>query len=278
VNIKTLDPLAGPVAAFGFQLRRSRAEMGLTQTQLGRLLGCTGAHISGLETGVKSPSPKLARKADELFGTGQTFQTLWRAIQDQVLLDGFAELSSEELRATKIRTFELGVIPGLLQTAEYSVALAQADVRRGAISEDQARERVSFLAGRQKQLLHRPGAPWLHVVMEESCLRRLVGSPEAMCNQLDYLVELSARPKVTIQAVPFSMGHLRPFIGPVVLLSMPDRTMLGYTESATRGYLERDEELIKAWDVSYDHLQVGALDPDATIALIRTIRRDFQHG
>jgi transcriptional regulator with XRE-family HTH domain len=278
VNLKKLDPLAGPRAAFGHQLRRSRNEKRLTQDQLGVLLGCKGAHISGLETGAKSPSLRLANKADEVFGTGRTFWTLWRAIQDQVLLDGFGEYSLEELKAAKIRVFELGIIPGLLQTMEYATALAQSNVLRGAITEEQARERLSFLASRQKQLVHRPGAPWLSTVMEESCLRRLVGSPRVMRDQLDYLAELSARPRITLQVVPFSRGHLRPFNGHVTLLTMPDRTMMGYTESATRGYLERDDQLIRAWDVAYDHLQAGALNPDATLDLMGTVRRDFQHG
>ncbi|MGC0312156.1 helix-turn-helix domain-containing protein [Kitasatospora acidiphila] len=277
MNIKKLDPSASSVAAFGNQLRKSRMEKGWTQVQLGKLMGCTGAHISGLETGAKSPSPQFAKRADELFGTGLTFQILCRAIKDQVFLDGFTELSNEEVRAAEIRTFELGVIPGMFQAPHYAAALASAHVGRGAITEAQARERLAFLENRQRHLITAPTAPRFYAIMSESCLRQVVGGPEVMDVQLDHLERLATRPKVTIQAVPFSMGELQPFNGPMVLLTMRDRSLLGYCESAARGYLERDLDLLRAWEVAYDQLQVNALSPAHTLDLIRTVRRELHH-
>ncbi|TQF04371.1 helix-turn-helix domain-containing protein [Kitasatospora acidiphila] len=277
MNIKKLDPSASSVAAFGNQLRKSRMEKGWTQVQLGRLLGCTGAHISGLETGAKSPSSQFAKKADDLFGTGLTFQILCRAIKDQVFLDGFTELSHEEVRAAEIRTFELNVIPGLFQTPQYAAALASTNVRHGTLTEAQARERLAFLENRQRQLITAATAPRFYAILDESCLRRMVGDPEVMDIQFDHLERLAMRPKVTIQAVPFSMGDFQPFNGPMVLLTMRDRSLLGYCESAARGYLERDLDLLKAWEVAYDQLQVNALGPGQTLDRIRTVRRELQH-
>ncbi len=171
--------------------------------------------------------------------------------------------------------FELGVIPGPLQTPQYAAALAAADVQHGLITSEQAEERVAFLETRQRRLLDSPDAPLVYAVMDESCLRRVVGGPEVMRGQFDHLERLAARPKITLQVVPFSMGELRPLLLPVVLLTMRDRSVVGYTESASRGYLERDDDLIRAWERAYDQLQVGALHPAASLNLISAVRKEL---
>ncbi|MFE9425069.1 Scr1 family TA system antitoxin-like transcriptional regulator [Kitasatospora sp. NPDC006697] len=276
MNLKTLNPTVSAAAAFGDQLRKSRIEMGLPQEQLGALLGCTGSHISGLETAVKSPGREFAEKLDRLFGTGLMFQILRRAISEGVFMDGFAALCAEESNARQIRQFDVGVIPGLFQTLRYAQTLAMTHVQAGTITEAQARERVSFLEARQRRLIHNSSSPMHYAVLEESCLRRVVGGAEVMLEQLDHLEKLSARPRITLQAVTFAMGDLRPFNGPIVLVTMKDRSLVGYAESAARGYLERDSDLLASWELAYDQLQAGALSPAQMLDLIKAIRKDLQ--
>ncbi|MGW6456676.1 helix-turn-helix domain-containing protein [Streptomyces sp. NPDC055078] len=278
MNRKELDPKSSPRAAFGAQLRRSRELQGWIQDQLAERMGYSGTHVSAVETCRKSPTLEFARKADEALGTGATFEVMWQAIRKAVLLEGFPEYLQEEVRATKLRTFELGVIPGLFQTPRYAEALALADVERGAITPELAAERVTLLRTRQKRLVEGKGAPLVYAALDESCLRREVGGADVMTDQLDHLARQASSPRVTVQLIPFSMGDLRPLLLPVVLLTMRDRTVVGYTESASRGYLERDDELIAAWERGYDHLQVAALSPAASLELISAVRKEIQDG
>ncbi|GGZ26298.1 hypothetical protein GCM10010387_19500 [Streptomyces inusitatus] len=241
-------------------------------------MGCSGTHISAVETCRKSPTQKFARKADLALGTGATFEVMWQAIRGTVLLEGFPEYLREEEKAVKLRTFELGVIPGIFQTPSYASALAQADVERGAIPPALAAERVALLRTRQRRLLEARNRPLVYAVLDESCLSRLVGGRDVMAEQLDELARQSQSPTVTVQAVPFTHGNLRPLLLPAVLLTMRDRTVFGYTESASRGYLERDDVLIQAWERAYDHLQAGALSPAASLKLITAHRKELPHG
>jgi hypothetical protein len=101
------------------------------------------------------------------------------ALQNTALLEGFPEYVRQEVRATEVRLFELGIVPGLLQTPEYAAAIATGAVRRGAITKQQADERLTLLAERQASLERIP-PPFVHAVLDESCIRRPVGGSGVM--------------------------------------------------------------------------------------------------
>ncbi|MEU3603109.1 helix-turn-helix transcriptional regulator [Streptomyces sp. NPDC006798] len=278
MNRREVDPRTSPLAAFAVQLRSSREAAGWIQDELAERMSYSGTHVSAVETCRKSPSRSFARKADLALGTGATFEVMWQVIRDAVLLEGFPEYLQYELKAARFRTFELGVVPGVFQTARYAEALAGADIDRGSITPELATERVALLATRQKRLLRGLDAPLVYAVLDESCIRRVVGGHDVMVEQLDHLTCIAALPSVTVQLVPFSLGHLRPLLLPAVLLTMRDRSLVGYTESASRGYLEREEALLGIWERAYDHLQVGALAPAPSVDLIKAVRKEFHDG
>lgn len=178
VNRKQLDP-DDPDASFGLQLRQARDARGWTQDELSGRMGCSGTHISAVETGRRSPTPRFARSADRALGTGDKFSRMVQAMKDLTMLEGFPEYVGYEGRAVEIRLYQVGIIPGLLQTPEYARVLADSAVRRGAITPEQADERVSFLAERQAALV-RPKPPMLFVTMDESCICRPVGGSAVM--------------------------------------------------------------------------------------------------
>ncbi|MER7771792.1 helix-turn-helix transcriptional regulator [Kitasatospora sp. NPDC096140] len=270
-----LNPSASPLEAFGAQLRKARKAAGLTQAELGRLTSLSDSQISNLERGTRSPTLDWVIEADRVLNTGGTLElTYWSLSGGGSLLEGFAEFAAHEAKAVELRQFELGVVPGLFQTKAYAETLAAADVRRGVITSEEAEARVSYLLTRQ-QRLNSVDMPLVHAVLDESCIRRLVGGPAVMQEQFDRLAELFERPRTIIQVAPFSMGEHRSLALPVVLLTMPDRSMLGYTESQARGYLTREAETVTAWARDYDRLQVGASSDVVSLAAIRAARKDL---
>ncbi|GAA2814894.1 helix-turn-helix transcriptional regulator [Kitasatospora sp. CM 4170] len=272
VNRKQLDPTSGPWAPFGVQLRRSREARGLTQAQLARKVGFDPSYVSYAELASREPpSERFARRADEALETGGTLLLMWLQNKHSALLEGFPEYANHEAKAAEIRIFESGVVPGLFQTEAYAMALAMADVRRGTITRAQAEERVTFLLVRQ-QLLGRVSPPLVHAVLDESCLRRPIGGGDVMKDQLMALEELFEAGHVILQVAPFDMAEHRPFALPMVLLSLPDQSLLGYSESEGRSHLERDSDRLAAWRRHYDRLQVGALAEMATLEWIRAVR------
>ncbi|WP_030061750.1 helix-turn-helix domain-containing protein [Streptomyces novaecaesareae] len=270
-----VDAQASPQVRFGQELRRSRRAKRWSQTEAAGHLGYSGAHISYVENGKRSPTRPLAVKADEVFGSGQRFYELWRRFSRAALLEGFAEFADAEARCRRLRTVGLIVVPGLLQTPAYARALAQAAVRRGAITPTEADERIDYLALRQ-EILGQKNPPALHAVIEEGVLLRPVGGPQVMAEQLRHLEDLAERPNVTVQIAPFSMGENLSFTLPVVLLNLPDHTVVGYAESTARGHLERSRATVAGWESEYDQLLVEALPKAASQAMIRRARKEFR--
>ena len=272
----TVDAQSSPAVRFGAEIARLRGARGWSQVELGRRMGYSNTLVSLIERAKRPPTRNFAVKADQVFETGRAFVELWRQYTSAALLEGFAEFAECEARCRRLRTFETGVIPGLFQIPEYTAALAAAAVRRGSITQGQADERVAFLAARQRRVLERAKPPIIHTVMDESCVTRLIGGPMVMMRQLDHVARLAERPNITVQMAPLSLGELVPFTFPVVLLTLPDRSLIGYSETHARGYLERDATICAEWDREYDQLQVESLSTVASLARISTVREGLE--
>ncbi|MFG3404740.1 Scr1 family TA system antitoxin-like transcriptional regulator [Streptomyces sp. NPDC048142] len=275
VNIKELNPEASPQAAFGARLRSLREERGWIQDQVAALVGCSGRHVSAIETGRKPATLPFARKADRLFdliGSSESFERQWQDMKHGSLLEGFPEYVGYEGRAVELRLYQVGIIPGLLQTPEYARVLAESAVRRGAITPEQADERVSFLAERQAALV-RPRPPMLFVTMDESCILRPVGGPAVMDAQLERLIEFSELPNTLLQVAPYEIGEQRTFDLPVNILTLPDRSVICYAESQTQGHLDRESSFVLPMLTAYHQLQGASLSQTASVTKISQLRK-----
>ena len=275
VNRKELDPESSPEAAFGARVRSSREAHGWKQEDLAEQTGYSSTHISAVETARKMPTLRFARSADIAFGTGETvdtFERQWREIRHGSLLEGFPQYVGHESRAVEIRLYEIGIIPGLLQTPEYARVLADSAVRRGAITPEQADERVSFLAERQAALV-RPKPPMMFVTMDESCIRRPIGGPAVMDAQLARLIEFAELPNTLLQVAPYGIGERRTFDLPVNLLTLPDRSVMCYAESQSQGHLDREATSVMPMLTAYHQLQAESLSQADTVAMIQQVRK-----
>ncbi|MEW1653876.1 helix-turn-helix transcriptional regulator [Streptomyces sp. NPDC093707] len=272
VNRKELKPEESPSARFGERLRRLRDERGWTQEELAERMGYSDTHISAVENGRRPPTPHFATSADKAFGTGNRFARQSRAARGSALLEGFSEFVDHEGRAVEIRLYEVGVIPGLLQTPEYASTLAKSAVKRGAITPDEAEEQVSLLAKRQAAIA-RSCPPMVLTVLDESCLLRPIGGPALMSAQLARLIEFAELPNTTFQVAPFAMGENRPFTLPITVLTLPDRSLASYAESAQRGHLERESASVLPILTTYHQMQADALSQAASVVLINQLRK-----
>jgi transcriptional regulator with XRE-family HTH domain len=275
LNRKELNPDSSPQAAFGARLRSSREARGWKQEDLAAQMGYSSTHISAVETGRKVPTSRFSRSADKAFGTRDTvdtFERQWREIRQGSLLEGFPEYIGYEGRAAEIRLYEVGVIPGLLQTPEYAAALAGGAVKRGAITREQADERIQIVAERQAKLIRTP-PPLVFVVLDESCIRVPIGGRRVMDAQLTRLVEFAELPNTVVQVAPFDMGERRPFDLPLYILTLPDRSLMSYAESAQRGHLERESTFILPLLTAYHQLQADAPSQAQSVEMINQVRK-----
>ncbi|MFD3481748.1 Scr1 family TA system antitoxin-like transcriptional regulator [Streptomyces sp. NPDC058665] len=275
VNRKDLNPDSSPRAAYGARIRRFREDRGWSQEDLAGYLSYSSQHVSAVETCRKPPTLRFSRELDLAFGTvdsTDSFEREWRDIRQGSLLEGFPEYVGYEGRAVEIRLYNIGIVPGLLQTPDYARVLADSAVRRGAITPDQAEERVAFLMERQAAL-ERPRPPMVFVTMDESCIRRPVGGTAIMAAQLARLVEFAELPNTLLQMAPYEMGERRTFDLPVNLLTLSDRSVICYAESQAQGHLDRESASVLPMLTAYHQLQGEALSQAASVDMINQLRK-----
>ncbi|WP_130796339.1 DUF5753 domain-containing protein [Streptomyces otsuchiensis] len=275
VNRKDLNPDASPEAAYGARLRRLREARGWLQNDLGARMGYSGRHVSGVETGNKSPTRKFSAALDValgLDGTAESFAREWGEIRHGVLLQGFPEYVDLEGRATEVRLFDTVAVPGPLQTREYAEVHNRAAVDRGSITPEQADERVQAVIRRQAALT-RKASPMVIAVLDETAIRRPFGGPDVMHAQLQRLVDFAALPNTILQLAPLSLGERRPLDRLVNLLTLPGGSVVSYVESQTHGHLERESSSVLPLVRAYHQLQAESLSQAASVAMIEEVRK-----
>jgi hypothetical protein len=143
----------------------------------------------------------------------------WHAYGD-VIPDGFDVYIGLEEAAGALDWYESELVPGLLQTEDYARTVITAD--NPGVAQDEIDRRVHVRVARQG-LLSRPAArPELRVVLNEAILRRPVGGPSVMAQQLTQLAEVGELSSVSMRVVPFSAGlHRGVMSGPFVILRFP---------------------------------------------------------
>jgi hypothetical protein len=182
-------------------------------------------------------------------------------------LDAFVGL---EDAASQIRAYEVQFVPGLLQTEDY----ARAVIMLGYSNPHEISRRVALRMARQA-VLARPDPPSLAIVLDEALLRRPIGGSRAMREQLKHLIEMSQRPNVTIQVVPFRAGGHAAAGGPFSLLhfaehDLPDVVYLEQLASAQ--YLDKPDT-VAGYRAVMERLCTASLNLASSGDLLRSMLR-----
>ncbi len=200
----------------GNQLRRLRETAGVSPDRAGYEIRASRSKISRLENGRVGFKERDVADLLTLYGvTDQQMRAAmldlakranapgWWAKYSDLLPDWFEVYLGLEASASIIRTFELQFVHGLFQTEDYARA-AMVHIHKASPA-DEINRRVSLRMKRQ-DLLVGQHPPQVWSITDEAVLRRPVGGREVMRAQLRRLLEVSQRPNVTIQVLPFGRG------------------------------------------------------------------------
>ncbi|MGW6456398.1 helix-turn-helix domain-containing protein [Streptomyces sp. NPDC055078] len=254
---------------YGSRLRRLRQARNWTQRELGRAVAVEHSRIAQIErTSGARPTLQLSRAFDRVFETDGLFEELWPHVYRETYPNWSRAFLDAQARAVEIRVYMAHTVHGLLQTPEYARALLR--LGRSLKTEEQLEERVSARLARQERL-NGPDAPSLLVILDESVLRRPVGGPETMRQQLARLLAATESPRVTVQVLPYSHGEHPSLGGSLELLSMPDGSTVAYKEGADFGWLVEDPEDVKWYADSYYRLWGGSLPWAMSLDMIRSL-------
>jgi len=270
----------------GLELRRLREQAGLTCEQAGAHLDCSASKVSRIETArvpvrildVQAMCDLYHATADEIATLGalarESKQRGWWHTFDDVLPGWFQTYVGLEAEATSIRTYEIQLVPGLLQTEGYARAILEAGDLAPITPDDLAR--ALALRMTRQDLLVGPNPPQLWVVLSEAVLVRVVGGPDVMRDQLLYLAELCDRRGITIQVIRNEQGAHPAMNTPFVLLGFPEREDPGvvYIDFLTGGlYLEKPDE-VDRYTLTFNHLVAASLPPRQSAQLVRSVAKD----
>ncbi|MFJ8000113.1 helix-turn-helix domain-containing protein [Streptomyces sp. NPDC096310] len=273
---KEIDTSLSVAGLFGGRVRRLRARKGLTQREPGRLVSVEHSRIAQVElaTGSK-PTIHLARALDTTLDADGLLEEMWPHVRRERYPNWSHGFMVAEKCAVRISVYMSHTVPGLLQTEDYAHAVLRKG--RNLKSKEQLQERVAARLDRQA-LLNGPEAPEIHLIIDESVLRRPMGGVAVMRNQLARLLDVTDNPRFTFHVLAFSSGEHAHLGGSLTLLTMPDGTEFAYTESVDDGQLFQDPDEVGSYGRVYQQLRTQALPPGMSIGMSRSAMVDDYLG
>ncbi|MFD8814660.1 Scr1 family TA system antitoxin-like transcriptional regulator [Streptomyces sp. NPDC059627] len=260
-------------AIFGELLRHYREAALLTQDALAKQLFCDRSLVARVEAGTRVPQDTFAKKADEVLNTGGALARLWARIDWYPQVehpDWFKRRAEMDGEAVSLREYQERVVPGMLQTPEYAAAMLSRQPSDAEL-EDRVRARLS-----RQQRYFVVGGPLYVAVLDESCLRNLVGDAAIMRDQCAHLLEAGRRSNVRIQVAPAHRALVRPS-GSMSLIKLPDGRDFVYSESLDRGHFNDDPTVFARHSQTYDVLRADALSAPESAALISDAMEGYEH-
>jgi len=267
------------------ELRRLREAAKLTCEEVAERLECSASKISRVETGRVSVSPRDVRDMLEIYGTppdqrdslvqlarDSRQKGWWHAYGDTVQ-PHLATYLGLESAAVEIRMYEVSLIPRLLQTEDY----ARAVIAAGTVNSPRADVERQVALRMERQRLTRTNPPKVWAVLDEAALRRQVGGPEVMRMQLEYLLELTNLPNVSLQVIPF-FGGAHPAMGrPFVILVFGERIDpdVVYLEDLTSALWVENVDEVDRYNVFFNHLRATALSFEDSAGLITSVLKQM---
>lgn len=271
----------------GSELRRLREDHSIKLEEVAERLGVAASTLSRIETG-KAPTKSVYLTAMlEMYGVTDPAQRQvlvdmareghrkgWWSVYDDVLPTGFGIYVGLEAEAAGLRAFEGDAVQGLFQTPDYARAILR-EVR--VRDTDEQVERLVDLRMKRQEVLDRNPPLDVWMILDEAVVRRTIGGPEVMRDQLARLVEESKKPNVTLQVLPFETGSHAGLRGPFSILEFPERADadVAYVESvAGIIYLEKERE-VRTCAEAFDRLRAAALSPGQSSDLIFEAAKDL---
>lgn len=278
----------------GAELRRLRTNAGLTLDEVAEQMTCSTSKISRLETGKGIPKLPDVRELIRIYGVSTEAERdallglvregrehgWWEPLTEgltpeRFVLDSPSRYPALEASAVSVRSFDIALFHGLLQTPDYTRALLGALLSRHTPHE---LDQLVALRTRRQQALFEPENPLhLEVVLDEGVLRRVVGSPRIMADQLAVMLERAQLPTVTIQVVPLAAGFHRAHVGSFGLLKFPPGggTDVVYIEGhAGESYLENGSDVERYRSIFQDVVDC-ALSPEKSREVIARYRGEY---
>jgi transcriptional regulator with XRE-family HTH domain len=289
VNASSAEQNIGPTARrmiLGSQLRRLREEAGITRQQAGYNIRGSESKISRLELGRVGFKERDVADLLTMYGVDDPAERTsyldlvkqsnepgwWRRFGD-TMPSWLTDLVGLEEAASRIQVWEPMFVAGLLQIEPYARAIfshGRPDL------EDERVDQLVALRMRRQKMFSRPDAPRVWMVLDESVLYRPIGGTKVLKRQIEYLLEMSAMPHISVQILPYEHSGLSAeHAFSLLRFAEPELPNIAYVEYLTGAhYLEKREEIEK-YSRRLDMLAVDAQTPERSRQTLAKRRQEI---
>lgn len=271
------------------ELRRLREAAELTGEAAAERLGWSSAKVSRIETARTPVTVSDLRRLLDLYGASDTdadrLLDLARTSRERGWWESYVGESPAEyatyigleVESSSISSFSAFLVPGLLQTEDY----ARAMIKSLLLMPPREVERlVQVRRMRQDRIYRADKVPLrLHAILDESVLRRQIGGPDVLRDQLRHLVSTAAElHNVELQVLPYSAGAHPAINGTFTILSFPrsgDPEIVALEHLDSHLFIE-SEKAVYRYTLVFNEIITKALDPSESLAFIKQVIKDLQ--
>ncbi|GAB2919032.1 helix-turn-helix transcriptional regulator [Micromonospora polyrhachis] len=262
----------------GGELRQLRKARSLTALVVCKQLGWQPSRLSRMETGQQGIRPEDVASLLVVYGVIGAERKRLLAMTERAHERGWWERLGPGLtpwsktffqleeQTSRLTSWEPMLVPGLLQTEDYTRAV----MRAIGIPEAEARVRVTARQSRQV-ILKRPQPPQLHAIVDEIALRRVLGDRRVMARQLRRLVELAESPHVRLQVLPFGVGGHPGLDGPFLILDFEREPSVVHQEPKMSSVFLEEPDQVAIFRRTADRLARMALSPARSVEFIARV-------
>lgn len=245
----------------------------MRQKDLAAILGWSVSQISMIERGERAAKEEFASKVDEVLNAGGALLSAWRKANEQAtrLPTWFRRWVEIEQSADALRTWQPLIVPGLLQTADYARALLSG---KPGVTHDRVETSLAARIDRQ-HILDREDPPMLWVVLDEGVLTRPVGNKAVMAGQMDHLLAMAERPRVTVQVLPRDSWNTTGLMGAFAIARGRNMPEMAYAESSVYAQVTGDPDEVAEITARYETIHGEAQTQRASSDLIRETRKQW---
>ncbi|MFC9425454.1 Scr1 family TA system antitoxin-like transcriptional regulator [Streptomyces sp. NPDC056987] len=258
---------------YGDWLKERRVAAGLTQQELADVAIMTRSHISHIEAGRRIPSKDDARRLDRALNTGNVLSSFLPQ-DDDTIADYFEPARQLEQQATAIREFALSFVPGILQTNRYASAVLGTTYPPRS---DEERDRHVVTRLERANILADPVTPVVWALLDEAVLRRPVGGPEVMAEQILHIVHLAEIKRVRVHVLPLALGVHPLMQSMLTLMWFEDQPPAAYSEGLSVGKVHDSPAVVERLQGAYDLALGDALPLKESLTLMRATAKEYGH-
>ncbi|MFF4485474.1 Scr1 family TA system antitoxin-like transcriptional regulator [Streptomyces sp. NPDC001544] len=256
---------------YGDWLKAQREAAGLTQQELANQAIMTRSHIAHIEAGRRIPSKEDARRLDRALNTGDVLSS-FLPDESAAVAEYFEAARQLEQQAVMIREFALSFVPGILQTKRYAREVLATSFP--PVSEEEC-DRLVVTRLERARVLDHPVRPVVWAILDEAVLRRVVGGPDVMAEQILHIVRLAEKGRVRVYVLPFGLGVHPLMQSMLTLMRFEDQPPVAYSEGIQVGKVHDSPGVVDRLEGAYDLALGDAMPLRESLALMRATAKDY---